>query len=63
MSNYLRLTKDEQKKIDDLAHEVNTKRIQAREKPIMDSKLLHELVQFSLEKVGVKEDGSLYYRK
>lgn len=63
MTTYLRLTKEEQQKIDDLAHEINSKRLEAREKPIMDSKVLHQLVGYAIEKVEVDETGNLYYRK
>lgn len=63
MTTYLRLTKTEQQKIDDLAHEINKRRIEAREKPVADSKVLHQLVGYAIEKVEVDATGNLYYRK
>lgn len=60
MAAMLRLNGEEQERLDRLAETVNLRRLSAKQKPLADSKLLHELIDMALDSAQLTEHGELY---
>ncbi len=63
MPSYIRLSAKEQAVIDEIALKINRIRLENEEKPLMDSKIIHKLLEHAVERVEVDDKGNLYYRK
>lgn len=63
MNTTLRMSNEEQERIDELSFKLNSLRVKNRKKPLMESKIAHELLEMALDTVDVNDDGNLYYRK
>ena len=59
----LRMKPEEQKRIDKLAKKMNLRRLEKNQKVLMDTTIIHELLDMALESADVDEFGNLYYRK
>lgn len=59
----LRLKPHEQARLDELALKMNRKRLDRKQKPLMDTTILHELLDIALDGVETTAEGNLYYRK
>lgn len=63
MGVMVRVKPAEQERLDAIAQRVNEIRVGKKLKPVMDTTILHELIEMAMDEVEVNADGNLYYRK
>lgn len=72
MNSMLRLNRQEQEELDKIALQLNKIRLDKKQKPLLDSKVLHELIGLAMDTAKIDdrgnlyletESGNLYYRK
>ncbi len=59
VTSNLKLTKEEQKKLDKLSHQINAIQIKLERQIITNPTILHALINLAFDKVKVTDDGDI----